>query len=304
MNCATHSESEATAFCRSCGRALCAVCIQDQQGVPYCEVCRAKDGGAQAAFEAGARWRRENPERDSAARTLTASSSAGHASRGYAAGRMQPAARPADPPSPFLALILGLIPGVGAVYNGHYAKAVFHVVVFGGIITLIGSGTLQGVEPLFVMLAIMFFLYMPIESCRTARAIRRGEQVDEFAGLLSLVFPGSHSPVAGIVLIGVGIVFLLQSLGYWRIRNLLPYWPVSLIALGIYMLYRRLSSASWHEDGGDASRRFGHGAAPSNLGLRESNTETRTDSALPADTDADDSLAEPEPAEPVRRSNA
>lgn len=294
MNCATHSESEAAAFCRSCGRALCAVCICNQQDVPYCDACRARDEGAQGAFEAGARWRRENPERDSAAATLTAGSSSGYASSG-----LQTAANRADPPSPFLALILGLIPGVGAVYNGHYAKAVFHVVVFGGIVTLIGSGTVNGLEPLFGMLAIMFFLYMPIESYRTARAMKRGEQVDEFAGLLSLVFAGSRSPVAGIVLIGLGIVFLLQSLGYWRIRSLLPYWPVSLIGLGIYMLYRRLSASPWDE-GGHQHRRFEHSTTRPNLDLRQ-DTEMPSANTLTADTD--DSIAEPEAVEAIRRTN-
>jgi hypothetical protein len=294
MNCATHSESEAAAFCRSCGRALCAVCIQNQQGVPYCEACRAKDEGAQAAFEAGARWRRENPESDSAAATLTVSSSTGHAP-----SRMRPAVRHADPPSPFLALILGLIPGVGAVYNGHYAKAVFHVVVFGGIVTLIGAGTVRGLEPLFVMLAIMFFLYMPIEAYRTARAVKRGEQVDEFSGLLSLVFADSHSPAFGITLIGLGIVFLLQSLGYWRIQNFLPYWPLSLIGLGIYMLYRRLSGPPWQE--AEVPRRnFEHISRRPNVDLGE-------DAGMPADrgvtADWDDSVGESEPPEEVRRTN-
>jgi hypothetical protein len=161
----------------------------------------------------------------------------------------------ADTPSPLLAFLLGLIPGVGAVYNGHYAKAVFHVFIFGGTVTLIGSGALHGLEPLLVFFALMFFIYMPIEAFRTAKALRRGEPVDEFSGLLSLVHEGSRSPAAGIALIALGVMFLLHSLGYWRIASLIPYWPVSLIALGAYMLYRRFSEPNWQSPA-DYPRRF------------------------------------------------
>ncbi|MDE0295291.1 MAG: DUF5668 domain-containing protein [Bryobacterales bacterium] len=143
-----------------------------------------------------------------------------------------------------MAFVLGLIPGVGAVYNGHYAKAVFHVVVFGGVMTLIGSGVSGELDPLLIMFALMFFIYMPVEASRTAKALQRGEPVDEFSGLLSLVHAGSRLPAIGIAFIVLGFTFLLQSLGYWRIPSLLPYWPVSLIALGIYMLYRHFSESS------------------------------------------------------------
>jgi hypothetical protein len=193
-----------------------------------------------------------------------------------------------------------LIPGVGAVYNGHYAKAVFHVVIFGGLVTLIGSGNVSGLEVLFVMLAVMFFLYMPIESFRTARAVKRGEEVDEFSGLLSLVFAGSHSPAVGVTLIGLGVIFLLQSLGYWRIQNLLPYWPVSLIVLGIYMLYRRFSEPHWHETTRDSRRDYWHGSTQANLGFRSA-SETLADPAVTPETD--DPVAEPEPLEATKRSD-
>ncbi len=296
MNCATHSEVEATAFCRSCGRALCPACGSEQQGVPYCETCRARDEGSQAAaLEAGARWRRENPERDSALTRLK-----GTASGGAAAAGVRTYATQTDAPSPFLALILGLIPGVGAVYNGHYAKAVFHVVIFGGVVTLIGAGTVEGLEVLFVMLAVMFFLYMPIESYRTARALKRGEEVDEFSGLLLLVFAGSRSPVVGVTLIGLGVIFLLQSLGYWRVENLLPYWPVSLIGLGMYMLYRRFTEPPWQEAPGEPPPDFGRGSTRPNLGF-ELGVGASAVTPLPAD--ADDSVTAPEPVEATRRND-
>jgi len=222
MRCATHSEAEATAFCRSCGKAVCAECIRDEQGVAYCSNCTAEPATGRPEILVAAK---ESPY-------LPPAASGPAREPGIEPRIKSRAALPApelraDTPSPFLAFVLGLIPGVGAVYNGHYAKAVFHVFVFGGTVTLIGSRALRGLEPLLVLFALMFFIYMPIEACRTAKALRRGEPVDEFSGLLSLVHEGSRSPVVGITLIAFGVVFLLHSLGYWRIPSLIPYWPRS-----------------------------------------------------------------------------
>jgi len=41
MNCATHSDTAAVAFCRSCGKPLCNQCTRDVRGVIYCESCLA-----------------------------------------------------------------------------------------------------------------------------------------------------------------------------------------------------------------------------------------------------------------------
>ncbi len=41
MNCATHSDTAAVAFCRTCGKPLCNQCTRDVRGVIYCEACLA-----------------------------------------------------------------------------------------------------------------------------------------------------------------------------------------------------------------------------------------------------------------------
>ena len=283
MNCATHPEVAGTAFCRSCGRALCAACAHNRQGVPYCENCRAADEDLQAAVE---------PAPSQSAESAIAANIPQAELPAEVRALARSPKRSADTPSPFLALVLGLIPGVGAVYNGHYAKAVFHVVIFGGVVTLIGANTLRGLEPLLVMFAVMFFVYMPIEACRTARALKRGEEVDEFSGLLSLVFAGSQSPAVGITLIALGIVFLLHSLGYWRIESLAPYWPLSLIALGIYMLYRRFSDPPWRDATDYPRRSFEQGPPLSGLGATSNAAEP---SAVPHMSDAPAPFSESEP---------
>ena len=95
---------------------------------------------------------------------------------------------------------------------------------------------------MFIVLMVMTTLYMPIEAMHTARAIRRGEPVDEFWGLFGLRSGASSSPVAGVLLILMGVVFLLHSLGYWRLGDAARFWPVTLIALGIHLLYRRIKA--------------------------------------------------------------
>ncbi len=41
MNCAVHPETQATGYCRNCGKALCAPCTRDVRGILYCESCLA-----------------------------------------------------------------------------------------------------------------------------------------------------------------------------------------------------------------------------------------------------------------------
>jgi hypothetical protein len=98
-----------------------------------------------------------------------------------------PATQPLPPPvppaagvSPGLAFVLGLIPGVGAIYNGQYAKGVIHVVIFGLLISIASSGGIHGFEPLFGLLIAIWYFYMPFEAYHTARKRQLGHPVDEF----------------------------------------------------------------------------------------------------------------------------
>ena len=234
MNCATHPEASAVGFCRNCGRAICETCQREWQGAPHCEECVA-NLEAEIGQSAGS-----PPDPDEASQPRPERQEA--PGRGQAPGHERPASAPAPvrgPGSPALATLLGLVPGVGAVYNGQYAKGVVHAVLWGGLIGVASSGGKP--PPVFVILVILLTFYMPIEAYRTARALRRGEKVDEFSGLLSFGSPNSRSPAGGVVLIVVGVLFLLNSLGFWQLRQLSRYWPVILIAIGVYMIYRRIT---------------------------------------------------------------
>lgn len=152
------------------------------------------------------------------------------------ASTMQPVADPNV--SPGLAFLLGLIPGVGAIYNGQYAKGLVHVFLFGLLISLADNAHELG--PLFGFMVAGFYFYMPFEAYHTAQRRQRGQPVDEFSSILPLKATANGFPVGPLVMIGVGLLFLLNNLGLLRIAQVMRLWPVALIALGALMLRDRL----------------------------------------------------------------
>ena len=227
MECPSCSGATVTAFCRNCGRAVCGQCAYPVEGVVYCSDCAPSlliPAAAEALDDAPA-----------AAEAPT-----------VAALPPLPPPRPPRPvvntaaPHPVLAGLLGLVPGLGAVYNGQYVKGVIHVVLFGMLLTIMSEGP-GGLEILLGLMTALLVLYMPIEAVRTARAMRRGEPVDEVSGLLGqLLRPADRSPAAGIVLVALGGLLLLFSLGVIRIQTVLPAWPALIVIYGVYRLYRSL----------------------------------------------------------------
>jgi hypothetical protein len=158
------------------------------------------------------------------------------------AAQVTPAAVPSPAgASPGLAFVLGLIPGVGAVYNGQYAKAVIHVIIFGLLISLVSSDAVGDLEPLFGMLIAIWYFYMPFEAYHTARKRQLGQAVDEFSSLVPLRPVRTGFPLGPLVLIGLGVLFLLNTLGWLHFHQIAKYWPVILIIMGVYMLYCRLT---------------------------------------------------------------
>jgi Domain of unknown function (DUF5668)/B-box zinc finger len=219
MNCMNHPDVPAVAYCRACGKAICESCRRTFEGTIYCEEHAPVPAPAPAAPAAGT---------------------------GYS-----PYTAPAPPPipdagaSPGLAFLLGLIPGVGAIYNGQYVKGLVHVVILGILISIVSSGDASGgMEPLFGMMIGVWVFYMAFEAYHTAKKRQAGQTVDEFSSLVSLHGHGSHFPVAPAVLIAVGLLFLLNNMEIIRFSQFIRYWPIALIGLGVYMLYERVSAST------------------------------------------------------------
>jgi hypothetical protein len=134
---------------------------------------------------------------------------------------------------PVLAAILGFVPGLGAIYNGEYFKAILHVLVFGSIIALLSR---TNAEALFVPMLIAFIFYMPFEAYRTAKAKLEGRTEPSLFSE-----QGGKAPVGPALLIVLGVLLLLDEMGLeimsWMVRF---FWPALLIGLGIYFIRKRV----------------------------------------------------------------
>jgi len=260
MTCATHSDQQATAYCRTCGKALCQTCQRDVRGVIYCQDCLAA--------------RLEGTVPPAAANAPAAV---------YIA--------PTNSVSPGLAAVLGFIPGVGAFYNGQFAKGFVHVFIFAVVAHLANRADVFG----WCVAAWIF--YMVFDAYTTAKARMLGQPIPDHLGLNALLAgfgwgtphapaPASASagggvgtsanygapevlghvdplstppqedlgtgkpcpqglggmPLGAIILIALGIFLLLDNLGVLSFHWMGEFWPIVLIALGIWLAARRLGS--------------------------------------------------------------
>ena len=216
MNCAVHPELEASGYCRNCGKALCATCVRRVRDVLYCEDCLAVVMGLAPAQP---------------------TTGAGEAA---APGAPLPPAPAKSGGNPGVAFLLGLVPGLGAIYNGEYNKALLHIVIFAGIILGLSSDLGDGLTAIFVLAVCIFPFYMAIDAMRVAKARSTGTaQPDLFQS-----WP-KNQPVGPIVLIGIGLIVLLHNFGffdYFRVRQI--FWPVVLIGIGAWMLRGKLGGQS------------------------------------------------------------
>ena len=213
-------ENPVVGYCRACGKALDAASVHTAHGTIYC-LDHLPSGPPQSGFS--------DPADASPYTSKT------------------PPPVPHSDVSPGVAFVLGLIPGVGAIYNGQYAKGLVHVFIVGMLFTLVSSNDIGGYEPLFGVLIPAFFGYMAFEAYHTAKLRRLGQPVDEFSSLVP-GHGGTRFPAAPILLIGLGVVFLLNNLELVELRRLLRYWPVMLIVLGVYMLYLRMTGSASEVD--------------------------------------------------------
>ncbi len=243
MNCVNHSDKTAVAYCRTCGKALCEICQRTASGTIYCE--EHAPAAAAAPPEPPAPPTPPAPKAPDAFAGTSPYETPGASSYTSSSASSSSTPPPHDPGvSPGLAFVLGMIPGVGAIYNGQYVKGVIHVVILGVLISIVSSDSTGGMEPLFGMLIAVWWFYMAFEAYHTARRRQMGQYVDEFSSIVPMHGRRSGFPIAPVVLIGIGILFLLNTMDIIRFHQLIRYWPVALIVLGGYMLYERITGSS------------------------------------------------------------
>jgi Domain of unknown function (DUF5668)/B-box zinc finger len=220
MKCAVHPEVDATGFCRNCGKPMCPTCARPVRDVLYCEPCLAQVIGLPAPPAA---------------------------SGDVLGGAALPSALPPVPPpagkqssNPGVAFLLGLIPGLGAIYNGEYNKGLVHLVVFAALIVGLSSDLDAGPTVALSLLLAGFVLYMAVDAMRTAKAKSNGETLSDPIETWT-----RNRPVGPFILIGAGVMFLLYNFGLFdRFPIGKLFWPVVLIGVGFMMLRNRVGSGN------------------------------------------------------------
>lgn len=194
MKCAYHAAADTQGFCSTCNKPLCGDCLHQIKGKVFCQDCLVQ----------GAEW----------------------------AATMKDLKIPTD--SPKRAALISLIPGMGAVYNGDYVKAITFFAVFAALAMMSDR-----VGEIFGFAAFSFLIFTMFDSYRSAEAANRARM----AGIAPpRTQPGKDRTVAGwgVFLILLGVIFLLQ--------NLIPYhfldrlWPLVFIGIGAYLVYYYFNS--------------------------------------------------------------
>lgn len=250
MNCANHPEANATAFCRECGQPMCTDCQHPALGSVYCQTHVPAAAAVPPPLPSQAFPGQAPASGYAAFRQTPPPQSPGFAESPWSAPVPPAPTATADPHAhPVLALFLGFIPGVGAIYNGQYAKGLIHAVIFGLLISLLNSSHVAGSEPFIGIMVSVWVMYQAFEAYHTARKRRYGLAVEEFSSLFDVRSGGGKFPTGAIFLIGIGFVLLLDTTDIIRFDQFARFWPLSLILIGGYMLYNRMNPADQSGNG-------------------------------------------------------
>jgi TM2 domain-containing membrane protein YozV len=211
MNCVYHTEVPNVAFCIRCGHALCNQCVRNVRGSVYCETCLAEAVEGKTAAPPSPTVKTE-----------------------VIAGT-----------NPGAAFALGLIPGVGAIYNGEFVKAAIHVLIFGTLISFAEYGP----QPLIGFMIAAFVFYMPFEAYYTAKkrklSAEQGIELETPIDRLQQQFGDvkDRELWGGVVLIVIGGLYLLANLDVFEMARVARYWPALLVVVGIWLLKRHQDKA-------------------------------------------------------------
>ena len=188
--CFYHPAEDAIQSCSTFSRFLCAACSHTIKGNVYCQDCLVQ--GARMAHLA--------------------------------------ATAAPDLVSPRRAALLAIIPGIGAVYNRQYTKALVHVAVFAGLMALAEEG-----PQIFHMAAISFWVFTLMDAYRSAQEILR-HRLTAPASAQEAQQP-VNTLVWGGVLVVLGLIFLLDSLAIISFDFVRRFWPLAFVFLGLYLIY-------------------------------------------------------------------
>jgi hypothetical protein len=191
MKCLNHPSAESQGMCNACGKPLCSECLYKVKGKPFCQDCIIQ----------GAEW------------------------APIIKGRRLSST------APRWAAFWAIIPGIGAVFNNEYLKAVAYFSVFAWLIMMADMNGIFGFG------AGVFLIFTMFDAYRTAEAnVRRNLEF----GIDPVNPPAQENATItwGVLLIIMGVLFLLIKIVPQYILNLL--WPIVFVLLGGYLIYRAL----------------------------------------------------------------
>jgi hypothetical protein len=208
MNCSYHTRNLAVVQCSRCARFLCPACDHRIRGFPYCQDC----------IVAGVELLQRQSARSGALPFVYRKT------------------------SPFVALLLSFVPGLGAAYNGQTSKAVVHFTIFASFFQM---ATITNGMAFFVLGIFASWLFAAIDAFRTAQLIRSGLAPDVESDAIARRLYGNPTAWA-VLLMTLGAIFLMHTLFGVRLpaREILP---VLLMLLGAYMLYDRYRQKNGRE---------------------------------------------------------
>ena len=146
---------------------------------------------------------------------------------------MAPGAVARPPKRAVLAMVLGgMFPGVGQLYNGQTAKAFALFAAFSGSIYLADEVGMP-----FPLVIPFVVFYSAIDAYRSALAINL-----RWAGRPAIIESedDAESPAWGVVLLGIGLLLLMNNLGILLLVAVRRFWPLVLVAVGFIFLRRSL----------------------------------------------------------------
>lgn len=149
--------------------------------------------------------------------------------------RTRAGAPPLNPPfegrSPLVAGVFGLVPGLGAAYNGQNIKSLLHFIVPISLLQL-GDIFSHQIELPFFLGAAAFYAFTIYDAVRTARRASLGEDIQSEDAALKRMLR-ENTAALGAVLTGVGVLTLLDLFIPYLVQRS---WPFLLILAGLFFL--------------------------------------------------------------------
>lgn len=151
--------------------------------------------------------------------------------------------------SPFLAGLLSFVPGLGQIYTGYYQRGFVHAIVIALLISLLSSNTLDALIPLAAVFLAFFWLYNVIDAARRASLYNQA-----LAGIGNVELPEDWkvpgfrgSILGGSLIAAFGFLLLLETAFEMRLDWLEDWWPVGIIAFGLYLVWKAIEDRKKHE---------------------------------------------------------